>query len=275
MNNQNPTQDNLLIQAYTPAGFKVSISVIGWQTAHEIDAVLKEAGYLNQLPGVEAGENVETITTVVRREHVNGKTGEITPVIDCYPEWRGDYGQFRFVGIYLNSADEIREFEAQSGLKLENMPLYESQAPIQRNQARANRHEIACKPFRVKKAEDREKEVGGKMQMTYKFSGYLSPVNPPAAQPEHKPTGNGNGGSNGSNVPESVGKMSERNKSKATPTNGSGGVLWFTDSAEIKKFTDAHGLPAGTAAKRLQKELIDFPSVDALINAYAAAINPQ
>lgn len=266
-------QDNLLIQAYTPAGFKVSINVVGWRTAHEIDTILKEAGYVNQLPGVEAGENVETITTVVRREHVNGKTGEITPVIDCYPDWRGDYGQFRFVGIYLNSADEIREFEAQSGLKLENMPLYESQAPIQRNQARANRHEITCKPFRVKKAEDREKEVGGKMQMTYKFSGYLSPVNMPAVQPESKPAANGGG-----NVPESVGKMSERGKSKSTPINGSGGVLWFTDSTESQKFIDAHGLPAGKAAQRLKKELIDFPSVDTLIVAYddwLKSQNPQ
>ena len=165
---------SVTVECYTLEGFKLVLNL----PANTVDEALAHvqavvSAGLSPVP-VEAGTSpVETIVTVVRREHI-GKNDKVTPVIDFYPEWQGEYGQFRFCGVYLNTPDDIAQFEAHSGLKLANMPLYDAQAPLQRNPARRHKAEVSCKPFVARKAADGEKEIDGKKQTTWKFAGYGS-----------------------------------------------------------------------------------------------------
>lgn len=183
------TCSNVWVKAYTPDGYNISITV-AISSVSDVTRVLDEiraAGYTPVPANVEDGEKHEVITAVVRRTHSSDK-GD-TPVIDCYPEWKGDYGQYRFVSIYLNNADEIKAFEDASGLKLSSLPEYASQAPLQRTQGKPAKWEVTCKrAFTAVKAPNGEKEIGGKTQTVYRFTRYAGAT--PA-----QPASNGNGAS--------------------------------------------------------------------------------
>lgn len=164
---------NITINAYSPDGFKVTL---GADVATMRDALaFASAAALSGFTTAPIERREELITTVVRREHVDDK-GVVTPVIDMYPTWKGDYGQFRFVGVYLNSEEDIAQFEAHSGLKVESIPLYAAQVPLQRKQARTHPNETKCKPFLALKRVTGEKEIDGVVQVVWKFAGYSTPT---------------------------------------------------------------------------------------------------
>lgn len=185
---------------YSTAGFELPQIIVRAETPEEAAALL--AGLAKN--GITAtppdpaevnGEKSETIVCVVKRIHIS-KSNQETAVVDFYPAWQGEYGQFRFVGVYLNTAEQIAEFEQRSGLKLADMPVYESQGPLQRNATRKHRCEIPCRPFVAQKIPDGVKEIDGKEQTVWKFAGYGDAAQTPASQPpqqEQKPAGNGNG----------------------------------------------------------------------------------
>lgn len=187
---------------YSKAGFELPQVIIRADTPEELAALL--AGLAKNGitavppdPAELTGEKTETITCVMKRMHV-AKDGRETPVVDLYPSWQGEYGQYRFVGLYLNTAEQITEFEQHSGLKLANMPEYESQAPLQRNANRRHKCEIACTPFGVRKLPDGVKEIDGKQQTVWKFAGYAETGqsgngSQPASPPEQKPAASSNG----------------------------------------------------------------------------------
>lgn len=164
---------NITINAYSAEGFKVTLeaAVDNMREAQAFSAAALMSGFTTA--PVERKE--ELITTVVRREHVDDK-GQVTPVIDMYPSWKGDYGQFRFVGVYLNTEEDIAQFEAHSGLKLDSIPLYQAQVPLQRKQARVSPVETRCKPFMALKRVTGEKEIDGVVQVLWKFAGYSTPA---------------------------------------------------------------------------------------------------
>lgn len=175
MNDTTSNCGNIWIRAFTADGFQVSLTLPAQSVADamaHLDAV-RAAGLLTMMPDSIASEESEIITTVMRRTHVNEKSGEVTPVIDMYPDWRGDFGTYRFAGLYLNTADDIAEFEAQSGLKLADIPLYDGQTPLKRSQRQRHRCETPVKsPFLAFKSPVGEKEIDGKMQTVYRFSRY-------------------------------------------------------------------------------------------------------
>ena len=165
----------LTLEGYTLDGFKLTLSLpcdTVEQALRHLRTVV-ESG-ITPLPQDLDAQETKTITSVVRRVHTNKKTGKKTPVVDLYSSWQGDYGQFRFCGVYLNSPEDIAQFEAQSGLNLLNMPLYKSQGPLQRIQISRDDVEIACKPFTAHKVMGKEKDIdgSGKMQHTWDFAGY-------------------------------------------------------------------------------------------------------
>jgi len=165
----------LTLEGYTLDGFKLTLSLpcdTVEQALRHLRTVV-ESG-ITPLPQDPDAQETKTITSVVRRVHTNKKTGKKTPVVDLYSSWQGDYGQFRFCGVYLNSPEDIAQFEAQSGLNLLNMPLYKSQGPLQRIQISRDDVEIACKPFTAHKVMGKEKDIdgSGKMQHTWDFAGY-------------------------------------------------------------------------------------------------------
>jgi len=162
---------NITLNAYSPDGFKVTLTadVLTMKDALAFSDAAAKSGFT--LTPVERRE--ELITTVVRREHVDDK-GSVTPVIDMYPTWKGDYGQFRFTGVYLNTPDDIAQFEAHAGLRLTDIPLYDSEMPLKRKTVRMNPVETKCKPFMALKRAAGEKEIDGTLQVVWKFAGYAS-----------------------------------------------------------------------------------------------------
>jgi hypothetical protein len=87
---------------------------------------LLQAGFTVNLPGLEDGENFEQIGFAVRREKANDDQ-TVTAIVDLYPA----QGNFRILGMYLNTADDEIEFQKATGLKLLSMPIFEG-TPIER-----------------------------------------------------------------------------------------------------------------------------------------------
>ena len=200
MSNETSTP-TLWVRVYTPDGYQAALTLpitsVADALAH-FDAI-RAAGLTATLPvagGLESGEKSDTITTVVRREKEN-KHGNMVSVIDCY--WEG--AKHAFTAIYLDEPEQITEFERQSGLKVRDLPLYESDAPKQLDPAKPSKYERKCNPFIAIKTENGMKNVGGKDQMTYKFVRYgtlagapqTAPTQPepsaPAAKQSPPPTG--------------------------------------------------------------------------------------
>jgi hypothetical protein len=186
---------NIKVEGYSPDGFKVTLegNVANFHAAQRFAQDALRAGFTPTAPDIGKRKN-EIITTVIRREHIDEK-GKVTPVVDLYPSWGvRDYGQFRFVGMYLNSEEDIRQFESRSGVKLADLPLYNGQNPWKRNQQRPASYEIKCKPFVAVKEYEGEKEIGGKMQQVWKFVRYgemptaAAPDPAPVAPPVQRPT---------------------------------------------------------------------------------------
>lgn len=98
------------------------------------------AGFTVNLPGLEDGENFEQIGFVVRREKENGDS-TATPLVDLY----GTQDNYRKVGIYLNTDADVAQFEAATGLRLSNLPLYDG-SPIERGKnAKQDRFVVSLK----------------------------------------------------------------------------------------------------------------------------------
>lgn len=237
------TCSNVWVRAYTPDGYNISITV-AITSVSDVARVLDEiraAGYTPIPANVEDGEKHEVITTVVRRTHSSDK-GD-TPVIDCYPEWKGDYGQYRFVSIYLNNADEIKAFEDASGLKLSSLPEYASQAPLQRTQGKPAKWEVNCKKaFTAVKAPNGEKEIGGKTQTVYRFTRYAGATPAPAS--------NGNGANKPATVQPDANGHDENAwiecEQEVTLKQNASGAWWyaFTGKNGVTYITDDRELVA-------------------------------
>jgi hypothetical protein len=174
------------VEAYSPEGFKVCFeaNVHNMKEARKFTQVAAQSGFTPEPPEAGATET-ETITSVIRREKINDD-GTVTPIIDMYPNWRGEYGQYRFVGVYLNSDEDVRQFEHHSGLKVQDLPLFDSQTPWKRHPQRPKSQEVKCKPFiAIKRFTGEEKEIEGKLQKVYRLIGYEE-IAPPA-DPEPDP----------------------------------------------------------------------------------------
>jgi len=188
------------IFGYSTSGFEIPQLIVRADTPEELAGLLRGLAAngitVNKPdPSEVSGEKTETITCIVKRMHV-GKDNRETPVIDMYPSWQGEYGQFRFVGLYLNTPEQIAEFEGFAGIRVADIPVYESQAPLQRNANRKHRCEIACTPFIARKLPDGEKVIDGKSQTVWKFAGY-APLEGASAPQTTGQNGNGQHNSDG------------------------------------------------------------------------------
>ncbi len=122
------------VKLYHPSGAQITVpldlnvQVSPDQAATLLGSVssLIGAGLSVFAPGLEEGEQYEQIGWAVRREKED--TEGPTPVIDLYPI----NGKFRFLAVYLNNADDVKAFEAATGLSVTKMPLYEATNTIER-----------------------------------------------------------------------------------------------------------------------------------------------
>src|SRR5690606_6100579 len=100
-------------RAYTPAGLQVSITFTfdadALPPAAEIESRLANAGYLVAAPGLEPDVNKMEIDSVIRRRTVSDKERH---VIDFYPPFIGEWGENRYGFKYIDTPEDIAEFEA-------------------------------------------------------------------------------------------------------------------------------------------------------------------
>ena len=91
-----------------------------------LDNQLSAAGILARQPQADAMEKSETVNYVLRSISSNEK-GE-SPKIYLYTE-RFNH---KFLHVYLNTDQEIAAFEAACGVRLDDLPLWDGKAHIER-----------------------------------------------------------------------------------------------------------------------------------------------
>lgn len=187
----NEQQVTFWCTGYLANGVKVSFTVptaadgaAAYQHALAFTAALLAAGFSVNEPGLEAGEESETIVTVMRREKSDG-----TPIIDFFPAWRegGDepFGTYKYLHKYLNDGDEIAAFLSVAGFKsLNDIPLYDGQSPLKRTPGKRHAKETAVPtPFKVVRKQGVEKTGSdGKPYRPWELVRYEA-TGAPAAQP--------------------------------------------------------------------------------------------
>jgi len=134
--------NNIHIRAYSSDGYEITLLVTGTLTdvSHKLNEV-RAAGFLAFQPAPVESER-QTIASVMR--HV---TDSGTIVIAAYPAWKyeGKYGEYKFASIYLDSDDDTAQFEAQSGLKLADIPQMDGEAGVRRKYGKVLPKETAVK----------------------------------------------------------------------------------------------------------------------------------
>jgi len=124
---------------YLPNGAKVSFTFPirntfeAYKEAVDITNKLLADGFMLTEPGLEAGEKKEQVGYVLRRSKDDG-----TAVLDLYPA--NDKTSFRFVMCYLDTPEDIAEFENATGLVFKSLPVYEGDRMERGNNEKSNKY---------------------------------------------------------------------------------------------------------------------------------------
>lgn len=143
----NGQQATFSVSGWLPNGMKVYFSipmpdgVSAFDQAMMFTNDLLEKGFRQHEPGLEEGEQRETINMVARRNKLNDD-GTNTPVLDLYVN--NDKMKHRFIAVYLNTDEDVQSFETVSGVKLASIPLNPTKAPVDRD---VKEFTLQTKPF--------------------------------------------------------------------------------------------------------------------------------
>jgi len=146
------TQSTGWCKLYHPSGALVTIPVncvpIDYKQMIANVTSMIDAGFLVNAPGLDEGEQKETIGFVVRREK-EGENGQQTPIVDLYPA--GGDAKWSMLSVYLNHRSDVEAFEYASNMKLESIPLYIGANKIERGKSKQTDNLVkqAPKPFGV------------------------------------------------------------------------------------------------------------------------------
>lgn len=110
--------------------FPIRNEMEAYAQAKAITDKLLADGFMLHAPGLEAGEVKEQVGYVSRRQKKNDD-GSITPIIDVYSP--NDAIKFKFISVYLNTADDVTAFENASGLKVARLPLVPGKAALDKS----------------------------------------------------------------------------------------------------------------------------------------------
>lgn len=147
------------VRVYHPQGYQVYIEfsyVDAVAAMHEVDAIAA-AGWLPSPADLPPGGEKEKMATIVKREKEDG-----TPIIDFYPEWNatGSFGEHRYAHMYLDTPEDVAQFEAQSGLKLASLPTYDKDR-LKRTFGKTHKCEVTIvTPFDMVKIPDGQHASG-------------------------------------------------------------------------------------------------------------------
>jgi len=197
-------------KVYHPSGLQVTLplpleaSLTPESAKAMMDSVstLLTTGFLVNAPGLDEGEKVETISAVVRRAKVNKDESE-TPVIDLYP----DRANFRILGIYLNTEQDIQAFEKATGMKLSDLPLYDGDNSIERGKGpKTDKYVIALKQpvkvvFKANPKWEGEEDMNHQKRVFVRWMPQAQPPSDAQKPAGDAPKPGNNGNSNGSAKP--------------------------------------------------------------------------
>lgn len=208
-------QNSMWIRAFTPDGYQVSFTLnlpeqdpIGF--AALVVEELTKHNFNPRESSLEPGEQLVTVNQVLRREHVNAKSGEITPVVEF---WHNS-SKYRTVQYYLNTAEDIQALALATGIGLDNFPLYEGEGSVERGKSPKAEAKITdIQPIQIV-MKTVEKEVDGAVQKRKYFVHFHSKGIPaPEFMPEPKPSTQ--------EVQEKLGSGKTRRINTDESTNGS------------------------------------------------------
>ena len=184
MSNDDMNANTARIRVYHPQGFQVYIEIMFDDASYamrEVDAIAA-AGWLPSPPDLPEGGEKEKIVTVMRRAKGDG-----TPIIDFYPEWNaaGTFGFNKYGHLYLDSPEDIAQFEAQSGLRLADLPVFDSDRPLKRTSGKKHQCEVSVRtPFELVRIPDGQYDSGmPKYQYQYAIEKHVN-ADAPAPQPK-------------------------------------------------------------------------------------------
>jgi hypothetical protein len=178
-----------LTHLYHPSGAKVDIPIdleVGLSPERasnlriSVDALLA-AGFAVNMPGLDDGELVDEVTSVARRASGDGVS--IVAFYKAHPKLVK-----KFIHEYLDTPEQIADFESATGLKLNNIPVFDGDKDITKDNRAAGKYIVPlARPVKVVyKISDRWKrwnEEGGQGQQPHKFEllRYMSNGNAPQA----------------------------------------------------------------------------------------------
>jgi hypothetical protein len=120
------------VEVFHPAGggvlCKVPVPVDSSLSEEQIKTFFNNVSQLIKagFNGKELGEQRKRVTQIARRSRKNQLDGSTTSIIDVYTG-----GMFKSVFAYLNTPEEVKEFESVFGLDLKKIPVYEGDNAIQ------------------------------------------------------------------------------------------------------------------------------------------------
>ena len=135
-NDPPPTQSPLgFLKLWHPRGPLVSLGLPITSPGDLLAAVTAwlDAGWLNAAPGLEEGEEKQTVAYVVHGTHEHD--GEETPTILLYSA--DEAMKWSFLKLFLNRESDVASFEAASGMKIAAIPVYVGQDKPERGKNKA------------------------------------------------------------------------------------------------------------------------------------------
>lgn len=137
-------QPNGWTKLYHPRGPHVSLPVIGDTPAVMFACVsaMLDAGFVVAAPGLEVGEERESVSGVLRSVHEHD--GEETPIILLYAANEGM--KFSMLKLYLNDEADVKAFESACGVKLNDLPVYDGKDKPERDGGKVAQKYIAKLP---------------------------------------------------------------------------------------------------------------------------------
>ena len=187
----NAPVENGWMKLWHPKGVQVSLPIV-YDSAQnmllQVDSFL-EAGWLIDAPGLEAGEQVLEAALVSRRESKDG-----TPMVAFYLAHPKVFK--KSLHAYLNNEQDVAAFEAATGLKLVDIPIFDGEAFPAKDHKNADKYILSLpKPIKLVykisakwlkwKAEDGTGEEPHKhMLVRYEGLAAHTPASQPAAQPK-------------------------------------------------------------------------------------------
>ena len=162
--------------------------------ATELTKRVQDAGYLLTVPGAKPGEDVETMTHVMKRLQFNKSDNTTTPTIGLYHESKGLL--FAYWQLYLNTPADISDFESAAGVKVAELPLLEDSAFPKRDDHFKQKYLVELpQPIKARFTKEKYlKEDGKEASRPKTFEGFLgsTPQPAPSSTPpaSGKPDGN-------------------------------------------------------------------------------------